>query len=175
MTKSENALELTAERLHEVLNYNPETGLFTWRVCMGNRAMAGAVAGTPHANGCIHITVDRQIYKAHRLAWFYMTGEWPTAEVDHRDMNGSNNRWLNLRMATKSQNMANRGTQTNTSSGLKGAYRYKAGERYGKPWQAGIQVDGKKLHLGHFATAEEAHAAYCVAAKKYFGEFARAA
>lgn len=90
-------------------------------------------------------------------------------------MNKHNNVWSNLRLATKSQNMANVGLIKSNTSGLKGASRYKAGEPYGKPWQASIRKDNKQYHLGHFATKEEAHAAYVAAAEKIHGEFARAA
>jgi hypothetical protein len=104
-----------------------------------------------------------------------MTGRWPEPFVDHRDLNKHNNAWVNLREATKSQNQANVGIIASNKSGLKGVSRYRAGERYGKPWQACIGVNGKSKHLGHFATKEEAHAAYCEAASEIFGEFARAA
>jgi hypothetical protein len=166
-------MALTQERLKELLTYDPETGLFYWLVDRGS-IKAGAVAGC-RKRTYIAISVDDVIYRAHHLAWVYMTGRWPEPFVDHRDLNKHNNAWVNLREATKSQNQANVGIIASNKSGLKGVSRYRAGERYGKPWQACIGVNGKSKHLGHFATKEEAHAAYCEAASEIFGEFARAA
>ena len=165
-------MELTQERLKELLRYDPETGLFYWLQDRGVRK-TGYVAGCTKRT-YVAISVDNKIYRGHLLAWFYMTGEWPDPFVDHKDLNKHHNAWDNLREATKSQNMANVGKIKSNKSGLKGVSRYRAGEKYGKPWQASIGKDGKSKHLGHFATKEEAHAAYVVAAQNIFGEFARA-
>lgn len=167
-------MELTQGRLRELLDYCPETGVFTRKVRAAN-VPAGAVAGCLRPSGYLVISIDDKLRRAHQLAWLYMTGEWPPRFLDHRDLNKSNNRWVNLRLATKSQNQANIGLTKSNASGLKGVSRYRAGEKYGKPWQAGIGKDGKTFHLGHFPTKEDAHAAYCEAANKLFGEFARAA
>lgn len=163
---------LTQERLKELLDYDPETGVFTWR---GNKtgAQGRRTAGSASGN-YYRITVDGKSYRAHWLAWLWMKGEFPKPFMDHVDGNKQNNKWSNLRLATKSQNMANRGAQKNTTSGLKGVWPYHAGASYGKPWQAGIAHEGKKYHLGHFETAQEAHEAYKAAAQKLFGEFGRA-
>lgn len=166
-------MDLTQERLKELLEYSPSTGLFFWLQDRGGKR-AGDIAGCKKRTYIV-ISVDDHIYRAHHLAWLYMTGEWPDPFVDHRDTNKHNNAWDNLRLATKSQNQANIGLIKSNASGLKGVSRYAAGERYGKPWQACIGKDGKTKHLGHFATKEEAHAAYCEAAERLFGEFARAA
>jgi len=164
---------LTLERLKEVLDYEPDTGLFRWKVERGGTKI-GEVAGHHKGPRYIRINIDRVSYRAHILAWFYMTGEWPSRFIDHKDTDKANNRWGNLRLATKSQNMANMPAPKHNTSGLKGAHRYKAGASYGKPWQSTISVDKKSISLGHFATAEEAHAAYVAAAQRLFGEFARA-
>ena len=164
---------VTQARLKEMLSYDPLTGVFLWRVDRGGKK-AGETAGCKKRT-YIAISVDGCIYRAHHLAWFYMTGEWPDPFVDHRDLNKHNNAWVNLREATKSQNQANIGLIKSNVSGFKGVSRYRAGEAYGKSWQASISKDGKSRHLGHFATKEEAHAAYVVAAQNLFGEFARAA
>ena len=166
-------MALTQERLKELLNYDPETGEFTWREDRGGKK-AGEPAGCKKRT-YIAISVDDKVYRAHLLAWLYTTGEWPHPFLDHKDLNKHNNAFDNLREATKSQNMANVGLIASNKSGLKGVSRYRAGERYGKPWQASIRDNGKSKHLGHFANAEQAHAAYCAAAEIIFGEFARAA
>lgn len=163
---------LTQEQLKEVLDYCPKTGLFHWKVDRPP-LKAGDLAGRRKDNRYVTISVGARFYRAHRLAWLWMTGAWPAAFLDHIDGNKRNNRWNNLRQATKSQNQANNGLIASNKSGLRGVSRYRQGEKWGKPWQAGIGKDGKKFHLGHFATAEEAHEAYCAAALRLFGEFAR--
>lgn len=162
---------LTYERLRAALHYDPETGAFT-RLSSSSKKSAlliGKAAGGKNALGYWQVGIDRVLYLGHRLAWFYMTGEWPSHEVDHRDMDRANNRWPNLRSATKSNNSQNRGAQANNLCGLKGV------APIGKRWRATITVDGQQKHLGCRATPEEAHALYVAAAGKYHGEFARTA
>lgn len=163
----------TAERVRGLLDYDQITGVLRWRCNVAN-VKAGSVAGCAKRT-YVAVSIDDVVYRAHQVIWLWMTGEWPKSFIDHKDTKKQNNAWDNLREATKSQNMANKGTTKKSSSGLKGAYQYKAGKKYGKPWQAGITVNRHRIHLGHFATAEEAHAIYCAAAKEHFGEFARAA
>lgn len=157
------------ERLREVLVYEPDTGLFRWKVCLSNRGAVGAVAGHCNDGGYTQIRIDGNLYLAHCLAWFYMTGERPTKGVDHRDTNKQNNRWANLRPATKSQNGANAKRSRRNTSGFKGVHRFR------DKWCAQICVNRKRVNLGLFGTPEEAHSAYAAAAEMYFGEFARAA
>jgi len=158
--------DLTLERLRELLEYNQETGGFTWRVRRGP-ARAGSKAGSVGRAGYLSIETGGRVYQAHRLAWFYVYGEWPLGDLDHKDMVKTNNRIDNLRLATPSQNKANSRLHRNNTSGLKGAH-YRRRRRGGR-WQAKIQ----QVSLGHFDTAEEAHAAYVKAAQERFGEFAR--
>jgi len=158
---------LTAERVRELFNYDPDTGLFTRRIAIGYRGRfrKGDVPGTDNKNGYIRIIVDYKKYYAHRLAWLHVFGYLPE-EIDHIDRNRSNNRISNLRPATHAQNLSN-ALRLRTKSGLKGAYRFQ------NRWKSSITSTGKQIHLGLFDTAEEAHAAYVAAAKKYHGEFAR--
>lgn len=159
---------LTVERLRELLHYDPETGIFTRLVDLGRLARVGMTAGSPNERGYIKIRIDGTYYRAHHLAWFYMTGEFPApGTIDHKDTDGGNNEWENLRKATRSQNQANR----KSCLGLKGARWHKRDKR----WISSITVEGQVIHLGRFKTAEEAHAAYATAAREHFGEFARAA
>jgi hypothetical protein len=159
---------LTLSRLRSLLSYDPETGHFTRLVTRAKNAVAGDIAGTPHNCGYVMICVDRRPYLAHRLAVFYVTGAWPR-EVDHIDMNKSNNRWINLRVATRSQNRANTRARADNTHGCKGVTRQK------KRWRPQIMVDGKRIQLGLFIRKEDAAKAYLLAAQKYFGEFARGA
>ena len=158
----------SVERLREVFTYSPATGILKWRVSCGT-ARAGDVAGNVTARGYMRTCLDRRFLLVHRIAWAMMTGEWPKARIDHRDVDGTNNRWSNLRLGTHSQNMANRGPQKNNASGFKGVHRV------WNRWVAKIQIDRKSFHLGSFGTPEEAHAAYLAAAENFYGEFARAA
>lgn len=159
---------LTPERLREVLNYDPAIGISTWRVKTAHCVKIGARAGW--IDGAYRrIEIDGVIYKEHRLAWLYMTGRWPEPECDHRDLDGLNNKWDNLREATTAQNCYNRGIRCDNSSGIKGVHW----REDKKKWHARIGVSGKRLHLGYFETKEQAADAYMRAAHEYFGEFAR--
>lgn len=161
-------ISLTAELLRSLLDYDAEAGVFRWRISRGSRR-AGAVAGNLRRDGYVGILVCGRLYTAHRLAWLWVTGEWPI-EVDHRDGDGSNNAWTNLRLATHAQNMSNTKKPRHNTSGFKGVHLRRQGD-----FSASIQHKGKTIHLGLFPTAEAAHAAYCAAAERIHGEFARAA
>lgn len=172
MTKR-NPLPAT-EYLRIILAYEPDTGLLRWKIDRSNKK-AGDIAGSRRGeNGYVQISIDNRLYRAHLIAWKIVTGREPSPFLDHENTIKHDNRWDNLREATKSQNQANIGLISSNKSGLKGVSRYRAGEAYGKPWQASISKDGKRIHIGHYATKEEAHEAYCVVAEKLFGKFARA-
>lgn len=157
---------VTTERLNELLYYNHETGLWRWKVSKVS-IYVGAVAGSRHPNGYILIGIDGFYYRAHHLAWFYMTGEWPPVRgLDHKDLDRANNSWSNLRRATVSQNMGNRRKRSDNTSGYKGVYFV---PKKGK-WR--VQVQGR--HVGYFAEIEDARDAYRASAISAYGEFARA-
>jgi hypothetical protein len=159
---------LTQARLHELLEYDQETGDFRWRKRKAIRIAAGQIAGgVSKPSGYWLICIDGCLYRAHQLAWLYVTGQWGRPLIDHRDGNPANNRWSNLRCATRSENSHNRGLQRNNTSGFKGVSLHK-----GK-WRAQIRKDGRIRVLGAFPTPQEAHAAYVAAARELFGEFAR--
>lgn len=147
--------ELTAERLRELLHYEPETGIFTWLVSNGKRAKVGAIAGTTTSDGYVAIGIGRAQYQAHRLAWLYMTGEWPPHMIDHENTIRTANWWKNLRLATNAQNMQNlRKALPNNKCGMLGV------SQRNTTFSAQIKVGGKKHYLGSFDTPELAHAAY---------------
>ena len=162
---------LTLDRLKEVLSYDRQTGIFAWRVQLGWKGKVGQQAGTRHNRGYIHIMIDQKLYLAHRLAWFYETGEWPADKIDHRDCNRSNNRFANLREATGSQNNQNRKKAPGGASKFKGVSWHVRN----RMWESRIKRDGKQIRLGLYRTEEKAHAAYCRAANEMFGSYARAA
>lgn len=161
---------LSAELLRKLLHYEPETGEFTWLVQPRRGVYPGARAGKLHrGSGRRQIKIGGVSYYAARLAWLYMTGEWPQAIVDHVDTDRLNDRWGNLRLASKSENNHNKLAQRNNTSGFKGVYRKR------DRWTAIIRKDGVLHHLGVFDTREQAAAAYAAAAEIHFGTFARAA
>lgn len=132
-----------------------------------NGAIAGMVAGSIHKKqGYRFIGIERRHYKAARLAWLWMTGEWPSHDVDHRNRDRADDRWENLRHATRSQNGCNRGLSRNTS-GFKGVSWDKSRGR----WFVSICVGGKQKNLGRFDCVEDAIAARNAAAERLHGEF----
>lgn len=157
--------DLTQQQLHALLHYDPDTGVFRW---LGDRtngrgqinAAAGSVAGSVNKkSGYRSIGIAGRLYKAHRLAWLYVTGVWPIDELDHRDTVRDNNAFENLREATRQlNNENNRLARVGNPSGLLGAH-YVGPGRPG-PYRAKICCNGKRYFLGYFQTAEEAHAAY---------------
>lgn len=164
-------MKLTQKRLKELLHYEPSTGVFTWKVSPRRNVKAGDQAGYKHCNEYWQIKIERKRYLSHRLAWLYMTGHFPTSEIDHKNCNGFDNKWTNLREATHSQNCANSKTPKNNTSGIKGVSWHKRD----KVWQANLSASGSALYLGSFDTKEQAASAYITAAEKYHGEFARVA
>ncbi len=161
--------ELTQARLRELLNYNSKTGVFTCRKTRSSKAVAGQVVGHAHPAGYLWMVIDYRRYLCHRLAWLYVHGKWPPVEIDHINGVRDDNRLVNLRIATISQNRANARKRRDNSSGFKGVYWV---ARY-EQWIAQIVLNRKAKYLGHFDSAEDAHDAYCKAAQKHFGEFAR--
>lgn len=160
------SVELTRERLRECLNYDRKTGVFTWRIQLNNRAPIGTVAGTYVKKNGICIRIDRRRYAAHRLAWLYVHGCWPSAQVDHRDGDHRNNAIHNLRDATHAVNQQNRRRPCrNNKTGYLGVFH---GRRIGS-YVAAITIDGKSKVLGTFDDPAAAHQAY-VNAKRTFHE-----
>jgi hypothetical protein len=161
LIKKEN---LTQARLKQVLNYKPEIGEFSWLISKSPNAQIGSRAGNIDQKGYCIIGIDGKMYRAHRLAWAHVHGYFPK-ELDHINRIRSDNRLANLRPATRSQASANTKVKINNRAGLKGVRRQRG------RWQARILYHGKYVHLGTFDTSVEAHAAYCYAAKRLFGEF----
>jgi hypothetical protein len=154
-------------RLRALLHYHPQTGEFRWLKRVSPSIQPGDMAGTLDNQGYRRIIIKGRPYRAHHLAWFYMKGKWCRLVIDHRDGDPANNRWNNLRSATRSQNSANRRLHRNNACGLKGV------SAHGDRWCATICKNGRIRHLGLFPTPQAAHAAYAKAARKLFGEFAR--
>lgn len=147
---------LTAEHLREVLRYSPSTGRFVWRVKPGKNMTAGTTAGClSKESGYVLIGVGGRLYRAHRLAWLYMTGTWPEALVDHRNRVRSDNRWANLRLATPKQSSENITLRSDNTSGVRGVRRPSRASG-SKGWHARIYHHGKEIHLGIFKRKADA-------------------
>lgn len=154
---------LTAKRLRELLEYQPDTGLFVWLCRTGGTGKAGAIAGTIDSFGYVRIGIDGRVYRAHRLAVFYMNGAWPINEVDHCDGDKANNRWENLRDVPRITNQQNqRKPHRRGSSGFLGVSLH---EETGR-WRSRIWVNGRNVSLGLHDTPNEAHAAYVLAKRE---------
>jgi hypothetical protein len=156
------------DELHRLFLYEPKTGLLIRRVA-STKSAAGTAAGTPNPKGRLIVRACGGYYCVHRICWALYYGEDPCALIDHKNRNPSDNRIANLRLASNSQNKFNVGPNKNSTSGLKGTRFDKRAKS--RPWAARIMVDGRDRYLGMFATAEEAHAAYCAAAAELHGEF----
>lgn len=155
---------LTVERARELFSYDPGTGILTRRKSGGGYA-AGTAAGHIKGNGYIRLSADRKTYAVHRVAWLIVTGEWPKGDVDHIDMDRQNNRWENLRVCTRSENMHN----TRAKSGIKGVC-WEAGVRR---WRASAYIHGSSKNLGRYACLGKAIRAYREACVAAYGEVAR--
>lgn len=158
-------MPLTPKQLKEVLDYNPRTGQFIWIAPKGGRVHSGDIAGSLTPRGYIQIHIKNKLYKAHRLAWLWMTGKWPTDEIDHKNGIKDDNRWKNLRECNRKQNCQNRAINCNNKTGYMGVF-IKARNTI-KKYAAEIRINKKKVSLGYFKTPEEAHAAYLKAKAKY--------
>lgn len=151
---------LTQERLKELLDYDPETGVFTHRQTKA-AAKKGKQTGNVNSRGYVIISVLDKSYAAHRLAWLYTYGYWPKT-VDHINRDKSNNRLCNLREVTPAQNTWNAKLRANNSLGYEGVTKHKASNKY----RARIQKHGKRITIGAFDTPEAANAAYIAAKEK---------
>jgi HNH endonuclease/AP2 domain len=160
-------VNLTADRLRELLSYDSGTGIFRWKVDR-KRAKAGMVAGSS-SRGYLLIGIDGRLYRAHRLAWLYEHGRWPELELDHVNGDRSDNRIANLREATADQQRRNQVVERNSRTGFKGVRLHRKSGLY----HAKIRRNGKTLSLKYHPTVEAAHAAYMKAASEMDGEFFR--
>ena len=152
------------------LDYAADTGKFVWHNKAGiQHRMRGMPAGNVCADGYVYMRFKRYDLLAHRLAWLMSYGVIPPSQIDHINMNRSDNRLVNLRLATIAENNRNRGVQSNNTTGYKGVTRDKKTGRY----YAKIQIDKRLISLGCFVSPESAGAAYHQAALEHHGEFAR--
>lgn len=158
--------KISHKTLLDTLCYDRSTGQFTWKIASSRRVKVGSVAGGV-SNNYWAIRVEGKLYYAHILAWFYVTGVWPTSKIDHRNGIKTDNWFDNLRLASSEQNAQNCQPHLDSLSGFKGVRPYR------KRFAARIRVNGVSSHIGTFDTPEQAAAAYDSAAITHFGQFAR--
>ena len=157
----------TPDRLREAFDYEPETGLLTWRIRTSNRSFIGREAGSPDGQGYRILMLDKCLLRTHRVAFAHYHGTWPTGFIDHINGNRSDNRISNLRDVSNAENLQNNWEpQKNSTTGLRGAVRTK----YPGVYAAEISVNKVRHRLGTFRSPEEAHAAYLEAKRKLHGE-----
>ncbi len=156
--------KLTQEELKRQLNYNSDTGDFTWNIKKKHsRFQIGDIAGCKVIQGYIVIKLDAKVYKAHRLAWLYMEGYLPENEIDHINRIKNDNRWKNLRHVSRKCNRRNSGIARNNKSGITGISWAKSKEK----WNANIKINHKAINLGYFENKDDAVEARWKAENKY--------
>lgn len=168
--------ELTQATVRELLDYNPETGTLKWRARgqgwfrsesrrkWWNTCYSGCDAGQVRLDGYVLLSIFNQRYFAHRVIWLWMTGAWPTEHIDHVNHLPGDNRWRNLRAASRQENMRNQSLSKSNASGVVGV----GWSRHDGKWRARLKVGGRDIHLGLFADKASAiHARK--AAEREFG------
>lgn len=169
--------EITADTVRELLHYDAASGEFMWRTrdvrwftpnsrrtaeseCVRwNKSFSGSSAGSLNGRGYVQIGLLGRRYYAHRIAWLYVTGEWPKDDIDHLNGDKTDNRFVNFRSVVDADNCKNRGIRADNKSGFTGVFRQN------NKWKAQIRIGGKSVHLGYFQTPEAAHSAYVEASK----------
>lgn len=159
-------MTLTAGKLRELLEYDPETGIFIRKKSMRSDRI-GKSAGCMQPTGYVIISVLCKPYLAHRLAWLYVNGTWPSGDIDHINRDKSDNRISNLRDVSRSENMGNATATKVSKTGMRGVHFAKHAGRY----RAQIRDRGVMRSLGYFDTAADARAAYEAAAEGIYGVF----
>lgn len=154
---------LTHTKLKELLEYDPETGNWIWQVDRLPGASKGQTAGSVHRNGYRYLCVDKVQYQSSRLAWFYMTKQWPSKQIDHINRISIDDRWENLREVTPSENQCNRGMPKNNKSGVKGVVWHKQKSK----WMAQIRVNNKNIYLGIYDDIEDAKIARSLGEERF--------
>lgn len=165
--------DFTVDFLRSILDYDRSTGIFYWRhrsdsINGFDKKYAGKPAGYLNKlRGYLIIRINTRGYSAHRLAWFYVHGEWPKDQIDHINGIKTDNRIDNLREATNQQNGFNKGIMSTNTSGVSGI----GIEKRTQKWRSYITINGQYTHLGLFPNEDEAIAARLAAEERYFGEY----
>lgn len=164
---AERINRLTRDDITSLIDYDPLTGAFKWKVNYSMASKNNGVAGTIDYQGYRRIIIWGRGYRAHHIAWLIAKGKWPDEQIDHINGEKSDNRIENLREATNTENNRNKGLRKDNKSGFKGV------SRCGGKWKAELKHENNRIYLGLYRTPEEAHVAYAEKAKELRGDFAR--
>lgn len=169
-----------AQFVRECFEYSPDTGELVWRrrplhhfksprgEWQWNARYAGTVAGSTHSGGYVQVVVNKKKLFAHRIAWVFISGSWPTDEIDHINGDKSDNRKDNLRAATHSENGRNKKISSRNTSGAKGVHWFDRTQK----WSAHLNIGGRQTTLGYFDTIAEAAESVRAAREIHHGAFA---
>ncbi len=164
---------ITQERLKELMDYDPLTGVFVRKTAPGRRVKVGDVAGCDDGYGYLCIWIDGKKYKSHRLAWLYVYGEFPPDSIDHINGVRYDNRIENLRAVTNQENTRNINKSANNTSGYLGVRWYKRDKKWAAQIKNKTGSVSKHIHLGYFNNIEDAIEARKQGELKYWGEASR--
>ena len=156
---------MTYDEVKKVLQYDPSTGVLTWLAPTSRKFKKGDVVGSHDSDGYLIVRIRGITYKQHRLAWLYMTGAWPAHQVDHANGIRDDNRWINLREATQSQNSMN--AKPKGVSGIRGVDWLNREKR----WRVMIHGSGKRIIVGYFKEFQDAANAAKMAREQHHREF----
>lgn len=168
MTEMPYRKPISQDYLKSLISYDPETGRMTWLVAKSSSVRPGQEIRGFMQRGYRRVMIDGHRYRAHDIAWLYVTGAFPVDILDHRDCNPDNLRFENLREATQLQNCHNWPMKSNNTSGFKGVNYHKGSGK----WHARVGHNWKRIFVGEFETPEEANAAACAMRASLHGEFA---
>jgi hypothetical protein len=150
---------LTQERLRFLLDYNPNTGVLTWRAKPSRGIKVGRQAGTPTSEGYLALQINKKKMFAHRAIWLYVHGVWPPEEIDHINHVRNDNRLCNLRLANRLENSHNTQKHVKNMSGHKGVSWHNRNQK----WQVQLQANHKTFYVGQFAQLADAVQARAIA------------
>lgn len=150
---------LTQEKLKTLLHYDPDTGVLIWRAKPSRGIKVGRQAGTPTSEGYLALQINKKKMFAHRAIWFYVYGIWPEQEIDHINRNRADNRFVNLRAATRLENSHNTGKHVTNTSGYKGVTFHRRSKR----WQVQLSANNKTFYVGQFTQLTDAVQARAIA------------
>lgn len=162
---------LTNQKASELLAYDPLTGQLTWKVSPCPRIKAGdlAGAGKPNGEGYLRVGVEQKSYLQHRVIWLLVTGNWPQGDIDHADGDRANNRWANLRQASRAENLANAKRKSPRTGSSRGA----SYDKHRQLWRACVTQNRRQHFGGYFQTEAEAAEAAAALRTSLHGAFAR--
>lgn len=168
VTGYKDAPDVTVGRVRQLLDYNPESGAFLWKIATSSKNPVGSVAGVVNNAGYRLISIDGKKYLAHRLAWLYVHGVWPKGDIDHINRDKLDNRLINLREATRTQNNVNSKVRSDNTSGYRGVTWHRDSQK----WRVTVHLNKKQYQVGMFESLEEAVEAQKAAQSKLHKEFA---